>query len=230
MKFAFQIPHQHLKDIQGDIDFALAHLVLQGGNYADFYEQQSADGREVILDNGLHELGAPLAPSQIVKAAEIINPSWIIPPDWHGDSLRTMKAVEICRGIYDSLRIGPVVQGDSYIEFVATYKTYIDMGFNIICFPYRTSAWRLQLLLEEAPKYPTIRHHLLGMQSLRELKLLPPVYDISLDTGKPFRWAQHPPSTTTFNKLDMNKQCHLPAVVNYIQQMREALWSVKHVT
>src|SRR5262245_2551389 len=64
-----------------DLDFALAHEVLADKAYAEFYASQAAAKRFVILDNGFHEKGHPLEPTELVEAAKRINASVVIAPD-----------------------------------------------------------------------------------------------------------------------------------------------------
>jgi hypothetical protein len=190
----------------------LAHFVLKEPRYAEYYRKAYATGREVILDNGIHELGEPLTIEEIDDArAKLGDVTWIIPPDWHGDFVRTRTAYDIAIDRW-GLKVAPVVQGKSFDEMLTCYN-YMIRYSSMVCFPYRTRGLRLQLI-PHLERYR--RHHFLGMNYLAEIHEVRKAPEPSLDTGKPFRYAQNnrfmletaERDPEMMPKLDMNRECN----------------------
>lgn len=220
MQFCFQIPIPHLTERWGELDFALAHLVNASESYKSYYYNRPKD-RTCILDNSLHELGQPLPIDAISNAANEINADYIIPPDWHGERERTLRAAEVAVEMFGLHRVAPVIQGKTYDEFKQCYTTYRLAGFNIICIPYRMRELRATLALDELYKHPHIKHHFLGLNGTPELYVLAAAPNATLDTGKPFREAQYVGQTHPLPKLDMYRNCKdLEVARNYIAEMR----------
>ena len=82
MKFAPIVPIAHLELASvSDYHMALAHLVLEYPAYATYYRERREAGDFVLLDNSLIELGRPVQPDALVRAARLIRPSEIVLPD-----------------------------------------------------------------------------------------------------------------------------------------------------
>lgn len=86
MKLSLEIPTAYLRDFTPltDLDFALAHKVLENQEYANFYLDR-AKGRELILDNSMHEIGKPLSVAELEEAAKRCNADYVIAPDQLGE-------------------------------------------------------------------------------------------------------------------------------------------------
>lgn len=219
----FQIPIPDLVRMQAGGPFALTHLVLSRPDYRDFYKGQPY----TILDNSIHELGASLHIQDILAAAKMIQPRWVIPPDFMFDYVSTRKALEEFTEYVDPDNILPVLQCRDEIEFKTFQKYLKSEGYYYIALPYK--APRLQYL-----KYldSDIKYHFLGMQSideLREIAAWMKVMNISwtIDTGKPFRAGQNE-GCVTGPKLDMNKPCDPKYVLQYLELMDEAIWGQEY--
>lgn len=200
-----EIPMAHLEEVSllTEVDFALAHLVLDGPpEYADFYKQQRKRGRRVILDNSMHELeGKPLTVTEILHAADKINPTVVVPPDWIGKAKETYEAFKQMKDhprahAYD---IALVIQGDN-IEDRMKLFTAAQSKTKTLMLPYREprSKWFSEFLdaTPQHVKWPPYLH-LLGVNTLEELlwfrniceKYQWPMENICVDTAKPLKWA-----------------------------------------
>ena len=198
-----------------DYCYALVHLFETQPEYFNFFKRSLAEGREVLLDNSIFELGESFDPMKYCKYAEELNPTFYIVPDVLEDSRATMSSWEkfMLNGApkIDALKIG-VVQGDTYQEIVDCYKFMSDNSDYIaISFDYkwydrvsisnrggrlgqldRWCAGRQHLierLMEDGIWDKTRPHHLLGASLAREFKAY---VDIaaemnirSLDTSNP---------------------------------------------
>ncbi len=219
----FQVPIPDLKNMQAGGPFALTHLVLGNMEYRNYYRNQPY----TILDNSIHELGAALHIDHILNAARMIQPRWIIPPDFMFDYLSTRQALEDFTKHIEPDNILPVLQCQDETEFKAFQKYLKSEGYYYIAIPYK--APRLNYL-----KYldPDIRYHFLGMKSIDELANIAAwmkIMNISwtLDTGKPFRAGQNK-GNVTGPKLDMNMPCDPMYVLQYLEMMDLAIWGQEH--
>lgn len=173
MLLGMEIPTAHLDEVSAltDIDFALAHLVLENEQYAEFYRKQSDAGRIVILDNSFHELGAPLSSPELLAAARRIQPSVIVAPDklgqakWNWDQFEQLT--NICKGEF---HVGIVVAGNDHYDRL----NYVSAALSRKCiwffWPYKEP--RLQWMHELWRLQPSLRaqfHHMLGVSTLEEL-------------------------------------------------------------
>lgn len=204
MNLAMEIPKALLAEVSEytDVDFALAHLVLEDAEYAAFYkEQRHKHKRRVILDNSMHEQGlTPLTVPQLIEAAKKINPSCVVPPDKLGDAKFTYEGFHEFR-VRPECNWDPVmmIQGATRDErlklFSNTVRFTLTMGL-----PYREP--RLQWFHEIVTALPghvkmPPHLHLFGMNEFSELVSFSrmaeglgwPAARITMDTAKPIKWA-----------------------------------------
>jgi nitrate reductase NapAB chaperone NapD len=113
-----------------DYDYALVHLFETEPTYLQFFKHSLAQGRTVLLDNSIFELGTAFNPSEYAYWIEELRPTEYIIPDVLEDTLGTMDNALDWKEKYSDLpgkTIG-VVQGKSYEDLVQCYD-YLD---NII--------------------------------------------------------------------------------------------------
>lgn len=171
----------------GDIEMALAHLVLQDPDYALHYRKAADEGRHVILDNGAFEMqenGRGLDVSQVLRAADLINATELICSDVLYDGQATVDATRAFIEEADDLYPGRfqfmgAVQGSSADEFTDCYEQLSLMprisclGFSKLaiprCFPFEyLASSRAQALAHCDGRHvlgtlgPPKRVHLLG--------------------------------------------------------------------
>lgn len=202
MRLGMEIPRFWLETLSPlmDYDFAIAHQVLEDEFYANFYREQAAKGRFVVLDNGFHELGHPLSAPELVAAADRIRPSVVIAPDRLGDMRFSLDSFDELRHILPpEYGCGIVVQGVSPAERAELFMKTMKHA-KMLCFPFREPRFEWFCdLLEKIPKYiqwpPRI--HLLGVNELWELKAFREKFDeigieskrVTIDTSKPVKFG-----------------------------------------
>jgi len=202
MKLAMEIPKSMLPRLAPltDIDFALAHEVLNDAKYAEFFLDQSSKKRYVILDNGFHEKGHPLTPPELVEAAKRINASVVIAPDKLGHHLEGIEWFKELKAILPKqFDIGAVLCGTSPAER-ADFFMKVGRYAKLLCFPFREP--RYEWFCDLLEKIPTYQHwpprlHLLGVNELWELKAFRDKFEelgiaekrTSVDTGKAVKWG-----------------------------------------
>jgi len=121
-----------------DYDYALVHLFDTNPRYYNFFKCSLAEGREVLLDNSIFELGVSFNPKAYAKYIDDLKPTFFIVPDVLEDSYATMSSYHKFTLNYPDLpgyRIG-VVQGKTYAEIVDCYNymsehaDYIAISFD----------------------------------------------------------------------------------------------------
>lgn len=191
-----EIPIPHLKELSPlcDMDFALAHLILDNKEYSTFYREQ-AQSREVILDNSFHELGVPLSPIELQRAARLVNPCVVVAPDKLGQPSWNWKQYEDTAKLLSEFPVGIVVSGNDKAERNAYTSAALSRGCRWFFWPFKEDRYTwLQELWPMFKRYG-VRHHFLGVSSLHEIKavrifLQEHEYHIgSYDTGKPIKWG-----------------------------------------
>lgn len=192
---ALEIPESRLADWSPytQLDFVLAHKVLESPKYARFFKHRVA-GRELILDNSVHELGTPLDPITLVEAAERVDATYVISPDRLEDAVWTIaQSLALRRMLNGRARLASVLTGDSIRERRNVLDAY--RGVDMLCLPYRRT--RLEWFFEhrEIILSRWDRIHLLGVSSLEELSAWKWIADrfpgvsFSVDTAKPVKWG-----------------------------------------
>lgn len=129
-------------------DYALAHLIKADREYEDIFIDAIKQGREVILDNSVFELGEAFTASSYAKMIIQLNPTWFVIPDVL-DNCEATKT-NVARWVFDRLpsmrregctskTIG-VVQGNSYSELV---DCYINLRKRVdkIAFSFNYDHW-----------------------------------------------------------------------------------------
>ena len=232
MQLAMEIPKPHLSELSAltDVDFALAHEVLEDAHYAKFYKEQRAQGRRVVLDNSMHELGTKaLTVPELLEAAKKIDPSCVIAPDRLGDAKFTFESFEQLRKD-PKLNWDPaiVIQGTTYEDRIKLFNG-VRSFTQTMCLPYREPRlkWMTELIIGSPAyvKFPPYLH-LLGMQDGQELvefnKLVRqygyPSNNVTVDTAKPIKWAMKGKKIDSLETLHGGGLLDHKAKMNDVQQ------------
>lgn len=96
IKIAHESPKSIFKQVQActDYDYALVHLFEEDPEYLQMFKDAVAEGREVILDNSIFELGTAFDPERFVYWINELNPTWYIVPDVLEDHVGTRRNME----------------------------------------------------------------------------------------------------------------------------------------
>ena len=120
-----------------DGDYALVHLFEEIPEYLDMFKKAVKDGRDVILDNSIFELGTAFDGDKFAGWVEELQPTWYIVPDCWKNGPKTAEMFYEFTRKYPRLpgkRIG-VAQGRTLAEVTECYKrinTFCDMvAFNL---------------------------------------------------------------------------------------------------
>lgn len=110
-----------------DYDYALVHLFETEPTYYQFFKDSLAQGRHVLLDNSIFELGTAFDSDRYAHWIKELQPTEFIIPDVLENALGTMDNALDWKEKYSDLpgkTIG-VVQGKSYEDLVQCYD-YMD--------------------------------------------------------------------------------------------------------
>ena len=143
VKISHEVPAQLLRESKhfNDYDYCLPHLLDQYKSYKDYFYQAKKEGRYIIMDNSLHELGKAYDTSRLLYWISELEPNEFIVPDvWENANrsvlnARTWASIELPEGVTKVA----VVQGKSYTEFATTYQSYKWFGYKKIAFSYGAS-------------------------------------------------------------------------------------------
>ena len=115
-----------------DYDYALVHLFETEPTYYQFFKDSLAQGRTVLLDNSIFELGTAFDSERYAHWIKELKPTEYIIPDVLEDTIGTMDNALDWKEKYSDLpgkTIG-VVQGKSYADLVQCYD-YLDNIINV---------------------------------------------------------------------------------------------------
>lgn len=113
-----------------DYDYALVHLFEEIPEYYEFFVESLRQGRHVLLDNSIFELGHAFDHQKYLYWIQKLKPTEYIIPDVLEDTLGTMDSAlnwkeNFAPHVDKNIRSIGVVQGKSYDELVQCYQ-YMD--------------------------------------------------------------------------------------------------------
>lgn len=173
-----------------DGDYALVNLFEEDPEYFQLFKDALAQGREVILDNGVFELGNAWDADEFVKWIRRLQPTWYIVPDVLEDGELTIAKFFDFINKYPRLpgkRIG-VAQGRNYNDMVKCYQAIephcdmVAMSFDFSWFqdkrapssPFTQAMVGRRVMLDMMVHDGIINrskpHHLLGVMLPQEVQ------------------------------------------------------------
>jgi len=192
MKLALECRTDMLEMVQpfADLDWILAHKVLEDPKYAEFYKKS---GNIKFVDNSVNEKGEPLPISKIKEAFEKVGGTYVVSPDFINDAGKTLDSYLETLKAFPKEKVAGVVQGPTFVDAFDCLKAY---GSGIICIPYdlcsdkQDPPWlmglRRALFMAYVPRNQNVYIHLLGFNSLEEFYWYQNnPYIGSIDTGIP---------------------------------------------
>lgn len=171
-----------------DYNYCLVHLLETHNAYKEFYKASVTNGKELLLDNSIFELGKAFDPEKFAGWIEYLNPTYYVVPDSLENCEETIQNFKNFVSTYKQLngaKIG-AVQGKTYNELVECYKfmadncDYIALSFDLSFYQnIGTGTTKLQkqcsgrqrfisMLIEDSIIRWDMPHHLLGCSLAKE--------------------------------------------------------------
>lgn len=126
MKIAHEAPLSIFDKVQAltDYDYALVHLFEENEEYYNTFVKAKKDGREVLLDNSIFELGTAFESDTYADWIVKLKPDWYIVPDVLDNANATIDSFDSFMLTYPDLpgKVIGVAQGSTYDELVACYR------------------------------------------------------------------------------------------------------------
>lgn len=126
MKIAHEAPLSIFDRVQvlTDYDYALVHLFEENEEYYNTFVKAKKDGREVLLDNSIFELGTAFESDTYADWVVKLKPDWYIVPDVLDNANATIDSFDSFMLTYPDLpgKVIGVAQGSTYDELVACYR------------------------------------------------------------------------------------------------------------
>jgi hypothetical protein len=141
MQIAHEAPLCMMRRVRGVTDYcyALVHLFEECQEYYDYFIESKTQGRKVLLDNSIFELGTAFNSDKFADWISRLQPTEYIVPDVLEDSDKTIQNFKEWNSKYNNLpgkKIG-VVQGKTYQEMYDCYKFMSEHADKIaISFDY----------------------------------------------------------------------------------------------
>jgi hypothetical protein len=125
-----------------DGDYCLPHLMDQHEEYKNFFLKSKENGRHIMMDNSLHELGVPYSEDRLFYWLDQLQPDEFFVPDyWEDQTQSIISAKEWIQyqENYPDITFIAVVQANSLYEAIICYQIYKDLGYKKIAFSYGAS-------------------------------------------------------------------------------------------
>jgi len=197
---------------KGHIELCFTHLIKNNNNtYKQYYLDAKANGRFVILDNGIMELGYSMSADDLLFVSAELKPDLVTPPEILNDSHSTLKMtyefVKIFEtsGLYPETKIMGVAHGATLKDWCISFRELLQIPYiSRIGVPYdipfdvRTSTQgennrlinlvtrRIELCNWIAENHPEAPIHLFGLAHPSELPIqVKHSFIKSIDTSLP---------------------------------------------
>ena len=121
-----------------DYEYCLPHLLDENEMYKNHFYEAKKDGRYIIMDNSLHELGVAYDSDRLMYWINELKPNEFIVPDVWQDQTATLvnakqwMSIELPEGV---TKIA-VVQAQNYHEAFQCYNILKVQGYKKIAFSY----------------------------------------------------------------------------------------------
>ena len=143
IKVSHEVPRCLLEDSKqfNDYDYCLPHLLDEDEEYREFFYKSKEEGRYIIMDNSLHELGEAYNSDRLMHwIHELLPNEFIIPDVWEDRDASVVNARQ-----WSQIKLPKVVekvvvvQAATLHEAATCYQTYKDLGYKKIAFSYGAS-------------------------------------------------------------------------------------------
>tara|TARA_R100001509_G_scaffold94819_1_gene54922 strand:+ start:4471 stop:5283 length:813 start_codon:yes stop_codon:yes gene_type:complete len=193
-----------------DYDYCLPHLLDENKDYRDYFKYAKEEGRYIIMDNSLHELGKAYNYDRLRYWVTELQPNEFIVPDvWMNCSQTAAQAKYWKQFKYPkNTKITAVIQGENKNQAYLCANLLINLGYEKLCVSYGATWYndffphtnpdmgkalgRIRFVqgLLKLPQMNNIKFHLLGCSIPQEFSWYDDHPQIeSIDTSNPIMAA-----------------------------------------
>ena len=128
-----------------DGEYCLPHLLDHNETYLNYFYKAKTEGRYIIMDNSLHELGTAYNNERLLHWINKLKPNEFIIPDVWEDKIQSVINARswINTQLPEEVIKVAVIQAKSMTEAIECYQTYKDLGYKKIAFSYGASYYNL---------------------------------------------------------------------------------------
>lgn len=214
MKISHEVPISLLEESKtfNDYDYILPHLLDKYPAYEAYMRKAKEEGRYLIMDNSLHELGVPYTQERLIYWLDELQPNEFIVPDFWEEADQSYQSAQKwlnlaktpIQNFWPDTTLVAVVQAKNYGDAARLYGAYKQLGYKKICFSYGAEYYaklfphpdklaakalgRLQVICKlksEGWIQPEDRIHLLGCNLPQEFGWYKGINIESIDTSNP---------------------------------------------
>ena len=140
MKVSHEVPRCLLTASSefNDYDYALPHLFDQDEEYLQYFMDAKADGRYIIMDNSLHELGEAYDHERLRYWVSVIEPDEFIVPDVWMRCAETAAQAKYWRQFKypKKTKLTAVIQGKDKNDAYLCANLLANLGYKKLCVSY----------------------------------------------------------------------------------------------
>ena len=140
MKVSHEVPRCLLTSSPefNDYDYALPHLFDQDEEYLQYFMDAKANGRYIIMDNSLHELGEAYNHERLRYWVNIIEPDEFIVPDVWMDCHQTAAQAKYWKQFKypKKTKLTAVIQGKNKNDAYLCANLLANLGYSKLCVSY----------------------------------------------------------------------------------------------
>ncbi len=140
MKVSHEVPRCLLNASQvfNDYDYCLPHLLDQDEEYKQYFEKARDEGRYVIMDNSLHELGEAYDYDRLRYWVNELKPNEFIVPDVWMDCSQTAAQAKYWKQFKypKKTKLIAVIQGENKNQAYLCANLLAELGYDKLCVSY----------------------------------------------------------------------------------------------
>ena len=143
IKISHEVPKCLLEQSRkfNDYDYCLPHLLDQDPEYLEFFLESKRQGRYIIMDNSLHELGKAYNTKRLLHWIDELRPNEFIVPDVWENYIQSVVNARYWSGMElpkETTKVA-VVQAQTLNEAFLCTQTYKDLRYQKIAYSYGAS-------------------------------------------------------------------------------------------
>lgn len=166
-----------------DYEYILPHLLDKYPEYQHYMREAKSEGRYIIMDNSLHELGNPYDQDRLFYWLEELQPDeFIVPDHWQNMNKTIASAEEWLFYQLDFLNIKfiSVVQANNLEEGISCFTRLHTMGYNKIAISYGAD-WYNDLSTHPNPNFAKMLGRIAFMHEIGKIYNIYDSYNDALE-------------------------------------------------